>query len=39
MTTQASPGLTRAVGFLDGISLWSARIVGWLIIPMVLSLV
>jgi len=27
MTTQASPGLTRAVGFLDGISLWSARIV------------
>jgi TRAP-type mannitol/chloroaromatic compound transport system permease small subunit len=28
-----------AVRFLDNISLWSGRIVGWLIIPMVLSLV
>jgi len=36
---QASPGLVRAVGFLDGISLWSGRIVAWLIIPMVMSLV
>jgi TRAP-type mannitol/chloroaromatic compound transport system permease small subunit len=39
MTTQASPALLRAVGFFDGISMWSGRIVGWLIIPMVLSLV
>ena len=39
MATQASPGLVRAVGFFDGISLWSGRIVGWLIFPMVLSLV
>lgn len=29
----------RIVRFLDGISLWSGRIVGWLIIPMVGSLV
>ena len=39
MATQASPGLMRAVGFFDAFSLWSGRIVGWLIIPMVLSLV
>ena len=39
MTTQASAGLMRAVGFFDAFSLWSGRIVGWLIIPMVLSLV
>jgi TRAP-type mannitol/chloroaromatic compound transport system permease small subunit len=31
--------LLSAVAFLDRISLWSGRIVGWLIIPMVLSLV
>ncbi len=39
MTMQASPGLVRAVNFLDRISLWSGRIVAWLIIPMVMSLV
>ena len=39
MATQASAGLMRAVGFFDAFSLWSGRIVGWLIIPMVLSLV
>jgi len=39
MTMQASPGLVRAVRFFDGISLWSARIVAWLILPMVMSLV
>ena len=39
MATQASAGLVRAVGFFDAFSLWSGRIVGWLIIPMVLSLV
>jgi TRAP-type mannitol/chloroaromatic compound transport system permease small subunit len=39
MTMQASPSLVRAVGILDGISLWSGRIVAWLIIPMVMSLV
>ena len=39
MATQASPGLMRAVGFFDRISMWSGRIVGWLIVPMVLSLV
>ncbi|HWB45334.1 MAG TPA: TRAP transporter small permease subunit [Hyphomicrobiaceae bacterium] len=38
MTTQASPALLRAVSFFDGISLWSGRIVAWLIVPMVLSL-
>lgn len=39
MTTQASPGLVRVVGFFDAFSLWSGRIVGWLIFPMVFSLV
>ena len=39
MTTQATPALLRAVRFFDSISMWSGRIVGWLIIPMVLSLV
>ena len=39
MTMQASPGLVRAVNFFDGISLWSGRIVAWLILPMVMSLV
>lgn len=39
MTAQASPGLVRAIGLFDGISLWSGRIVAWLIIPMVMSLV
>src|SRR5262245_63496524 len=39
MTIQASPGLVRAVKFFDGISLWSGRIVAWLILPMVMSLV
>lgn len=34
-----SSGLVRAVHFLDQISLWSGRLTGWLIIPMVLSLV
>ena len=34
-----SSGLERAVHFLDQISLWSGRLTGWLIIPMVLSLV
>lgn len=29
----------RTIRVLDGVSLWSGRIVGWLIIPMVLSLV
>ncbi len=32
-------GLLAAIRFFDGISLWSGRITGWLIIPMVLSLV
>jgi TRAP-type mannitol/chloroaromatic compound transport system permease small subunit len=32
-------GLLAAIRFFDGISLWSGRITGWLIVPMVLSLV
>ncbi len=32
-------GLVRTIHFLDSISLWSGRIVAWLIVPMVLSLV
>jgi TRAP-type mannitol/chloroaromatic compound transport system permease small subunit len=36
---QASPGLVRAIRFFDGVSLWSGRIVAWLILPMVMSLV
>ena len=39
MTMQASSGLVRAVNFFDGISLWSGRVVAWLILPMVMSLV
>lgn len=39
MTTQASSGLVRAVHFFDSVSLWSGRIVAWLILPMVMSLV
>ena len=39
MTDAGIAGLLRAVGFFDSISLWSGRIVGWLIIPMVMSLV
>ncbi len=35
----APPFLRATVGALDRISLWSGRIVAWLIIPMVLSLV
>ncbi len=37
----ASPPITlrRAIDFLDGISLWSGKIVAWLIFPMVGSLV
>lgn len=33
------PGLLRLARLLDRVSLWSGRIVAWLIIPMVLSLV
>ena len=32
-------GLLAAIRLFDGISLWSGRITGWLIVPMVLSLV
>jgi len=39
MTENAPSGLAATVHFLDRISLWSGKIVGWLIIPMVLSLV
>jgi TRAP-type mannitol/chloroaromatic compound transport system permease small subunit len=35
----APRGLLAAIRFFDTISLWSGRITGWLIIPMVLSLV
>jgi TRAP-type mannitol/chloroaromatic compound transport system permease small subunit len=35
----APSGLLRAIRFFDTISLWSGRITGWLIVPMVLSLV
>jgi len=37
--TQAPSGLARAVACFDQVSLWSGRIVAWLIIPMVMSLV
>ncbi len=33
------PAMLKAIRILDAISLWSGRIVAWLIIPMVLSLV
>jgi TRAP-type mannitol/chloroaromatic compound transport system permease small subunit len=33
------PALRRAIAFLDGVSLWSGKIVAWLIFPMVGSLV
>ncbi|PZP54536.1 MAG: TRAP transporter permease DctQ, partial [Azospira oryzae] len=33
------PTLLKAIRILDGVSLWSGKIVGWLIVPMVLSLV
>ncbi|TXF10339.1 TRAP transporter small permease subunit [Pelomicrobium methylotrophicum] len=33
------PTLLKAIRILDGVSLWSGKIVGWLILPMVLSLV
>ncbi len=35
----ASPRLVAAIGLIDRISLWSGRLVAWLIIPMVASLV
>ena len=35
----APRGLVGLIRILDGVSLWSGRIVGWLIFPMVLSLV
>ena len=37
--TDTANGLIRAVNVLDRISLWSGRLTGWLIIPMVMSLV
>lgn len=37
--TAPPAALVRTIFILDGISLWSGKIVGWLIIPMVLSLV
>jgi TRAP-type mannitol/chloroaromatic compound transport system permease small subunit len=39
MTMQASSGFVRAVALFDQVSLWSGRIVAWLIFPMVMSLV
>ena len=39
MTTSPPSGLPRAVHALDRVNLWSGKIVGWLIFPMVLSLV
>lgn len=39
MSSDGASALVRAVGFIDTITMWSGRIVGWLIVPMVMSLV
>lgn len=39
MTDTAPTGLVRAVRALDQVNLWTGRLIGWLILPMVMSLV